>query len=326
MIELSNILYKYLINNDYFYMKQYYSNFHKTERYIAIKDIEEYIYCVLVTDEKYEEVDVYEAFEYIKTLGKSFVFNLVVLSNDEYVNIKHEYVNKIIIDKKTYNTILCDDSCKPLEVVINQYVRKNEFEVNNYLKNKGITLIIMCINIILFVLTAFLSNSLFSMDVDVLISFGAKYNKLIYEGEIWRLLTCAFLHGGLIHISCNMYMLYILGPQVEKIYGIKHYINIYLVSCLASSLLSFLLSPYISIGASGGIFGLLGAMLVFAIKERHKIEKSSIINLIGIIVLNLIIGFSIANVDNKAHIGGFLGGIISSYLILSFKKRINRYV
>ncbi|GAA0077528.1 rhomboid family intramembrane serine protease [Clostridium sp. CTA-5] len=326
MIEFSNILYKYLINNEYFYMKQYYSNFHKNECYIAIKDIQEYIYCVLVTDEKYEEVDVYEAFEYIKTLGKSFVFNLVVLSNGEYVNRNQEYVNKIIIDKKTYNTISYDGSCKPLEAIINQYAKRDEVKVNKYLNNKRITLIIMGINIILFLVTAFLSKSIFSIDVDVLIDFGAKYNKLIYEGEIWRLVTCAFLHGGLIHISGNMYMLYILGPQVEKIYGIKNYISIYLISSITGSLLSFLLSPYVSIGASGAIFGLLGAILVFAIKERHKIEKSSIINLIGIIVLNLIIGFSIANVDNKAHIGGFLGGIISGYLILSFKKRLNRYV
>ena len=148
------------------------------------------------------------------------------------------------------------------------------------------------------------------------LNFGAKSNILIEQGQVWRLLTCAFLHSGLVHIACNMYSLYIIGPQIQQIYGTKKYLIIYIISCITSSLLSYFMSPNsISVGASGGIFGLMGALLAFAIIERHTIQKKYISSLIQIIVINLFIGLSIKNIDNFGHIGGLIGGIYRIYYL-----------
>ncbi|SFD33341.1 rhomboid family intramembrane serine protease [Clostridium uliginosum] len=321
MKDLEKNLYKYLIDKENFYMKQYFSNFHKEEYFIGIKELKDGIYCVLVTREEDEEINLQEALEYVKTLKKPFLFNLVVLSNGEYIGNNYSYVNKIVINEKDYSEILCDDLCTPLKNIINKVNNKKQFKADKFKKNKLSTLILIVINIIIFIITAILSKNIFSIDINVLIKFGAKYNEFIYQGEIWRLLTCAFLHGGIVHIAFNMYALYILGPQVEKIYGIKSYLTIYFIACITSSLLGLLINKYtISVGASGGIFGLLGAILVFGIRERHKIEKGYISNLIGLIVFNLMIGLRVANIDNLGHIGGFIGGVISSYLILIICK------
>ena len=150
---------------------------------------------------------------------------------------------------------------------------------------------------------------------------GAKYSPLIYAGEVWRLITCAFLHGSFLHIACNMYMLYIIGPQIERIYGKFKYMFIYLVSCITSSILSVIFNPdSISVGASGGIFGLMGALLAFALIERKNINKEYTMGLVKTIGINLVIGLIVINIDNAAHIGGFLGGIILGGLLYKFTK------
>ena len=100
----------------------------------------------------------------------------------------------------------------------------------------------------------------------LLILFGAKYNPLILEGEWWRLITPMFLHIGLIHLVMNSFALYYLGTAVERIYGRYRFLFIYLFAGFAGTLASFLFSPdSISAGASGGIFGLFGALLFFGI-------------------------------------------------------------
>ena len=119
-----------------------------------------------------------------------------------------------------------------------------------------------------------------------------------------------------------MYMLYIIGPQIERIYGKIKYISIYLISCITSSALSLIINPNsISVGASGGIFGLMGALLMFALIERKSIDKEYTIGLIKTIGINLVIGLVVINIDNAAHIGGFLGGIILGSVLYKFTKR-----
>jgi rhomboid protease GluP len=111
-----------------------------------------------------------------------------------------------------------------------------------------------------------------------------------------------------------MYSLYILGPEIQQIYGVYKYFIIYIFSCLTSSLLSYFMSPYLSVGASGGIFGLMGALVVFAIIERKRINKRYLSSLLQAMGVNLFIGFSISNIDNFAHIGGLIGGILTGYI------------
>lgn len=319
--------YKILLNRENFYMKQYHSNFHEEEIYIAIKELSDGIYCVLISDEESEENDSLEAFEYIKSLGKSFSLNIIILSNGEYKYTSNSsIVNKIIINKENYEIIKCDNSCMPLRQIFENIIQKNARKSDNgkldYFKYKIVTLVLMGINIGVFLLTAFISGDIFDIDSKVLLVFGAKVNILIEHGQIWRLLTCAFLHGGLIHIACNMYSLFVIGPEIEQIYGSIRYLGIYFISCITASLFSYFMSPYLSVGASGAIFGLMGALLAFAIKERKRINKKYLSSLLQVMAVNLFIGFSISNIDNFAHFGGLIGGIFTGYISysLSLKK------
>lgn len=196
----------------------------------------------------------------------------------------------------------------------------NNMRVKESKDNAVVTYTIMGINIIMFVISAILSNNIFDIDTGVLVTLGAKYNAAIIEGQWYRLFTCMFLHGGIIHITANMYSLYSIGPFVEKLYGKYKYAVIYIVCGVISSLFSFMFSEYVSIGASGAIFGLLGILFVFAIKERKRIGKGFLMNIASVVVMNLIIGMSLPGIDNFAHLGGLLSGVVLGY-ILKLKNR-----
>ncbi|WP_189910994.1 rhomboid family intramembrane serine protease [Clostridium cochlearium] len=199
----------------------------------------------------------------------------------------------------------------------NNYINENKSnKIKKFSKENIVTFTLIVINIIMYLITALLSGNLIDSNVNVLIFLGAKVNPLIDRGQYYRLLTCIFLHGGLIHLALNMYALSALGPLVEKIYGKSKYLIIYFVSGICSSLLSYFMSPHISIGASGAIFGLLGACLMIALKYKQRIGKEFLNNIMSVIFVNLIIGFSVANVDNFGHIGGLIGGILVSVFTL----------
>lgn len=329
MNDFKECFFKILISDENFYMKQYYSNFHGKEMFFAIKDLKSGIYCVLISDDESVNIDYSEATQYIKTLEKPFSLNMIILSDKEDAYIEESIIyNKLIINKKNYKVISCDKSCIPLKQIFNATMQENKTDnihvKKEFLKYKLPTLFIIAINIIIFMITQFEIYSTPRTINDVLISFGAKYNPLIENGEIWRLLTCAFLHSGFIHIGCNMYSLYIIGPQIQQIYGTKKYLIIYIISCITSSSLSYLMSPnIISVGASGGIFGLMGALLAFAIIERHKVEKKYLSSLLQIIIINLCIGLSIKNIDNFGHIGGLFGGILTGYIVKNLQCTID---
>ena len=189
-------------------------------------------------------------------------------------------------------------------------------------KNNIVTMSIIGINIILYIITAIMSKNILDINAYVLLYMGGNYGALVSHGQVWRLLTCAFLHGGLIHILCNMYALYALGPQVEILFGRVKYILIYFFSAIGGSLLSYKFSPSsLSIGASGAIFGLFGAMVVFVLKYKDRIPKRVLNNLFGVIILNLLIGFNLQGIDNFAHIGGLLVGALVAFLFLMQKTR-----
>ena len=306
--------YKILIDKENFFIQQYYSNFHKKEMYIAIKDLKDGIYCVLISGEESEKIDAIEAMEYIRSLEKPFSFNAVIFSDNEYKNNNDQLMYKLVINKNNNNVILCDNSCLPLKNIFENHWKSNKEKnesIKKYFKYKVITLIIIGINMVMFLFTAVLSGSIFDISSRVLLKYGGKVNVLIENGEVWRLLTSAFLHAGLIHITANMYSLYIIGPEIEQIYGSVRYLLVYLFSCITASLLSYYMNPHsLSVGASGGIFGLMGALIVFSIIERKRLNKKYLSSLLQVVAVNLFIGFSIIGIDNYAHIGGLIGGAL----------------
>ena len=167
----------------------------------------------------------------------------------------------------------------------------------------------------MFVLTYVLGKG--SHDEGTLLFFGANNGYLVKSGEIHRLLTCVFLHIGIMHLLCNMYSLYIIGKEVENLYGKIKYIAIYLLSGLTGSILSIAFSNdgVISAGASGAIFGLLGALLYFGYYYRTYLGATIKSSVVPVIIVNLIFGFLNPMIDNAGHIGGLIGGILVSMMV-----------
>lgn len=158
------------------------------------------------------------------------------------------------------------------------------------------------------------------------------YADYIRAGEYYRLFTGAFLHGNILHLLCNMYALYILGSQLESFIGKAKYLCVYLFSAICASLMSMIfLENGISIGASGAIFGVMGAIVYFGYHYRVYLGNVVRTSLIPVIVLNLILGFSMKGIDNWAHIGGLIGGfLITIGLGVKYKsstfEKINGYI
>jgi len=212
-----------------------------------------------------------------------------------------------------------------ISVMNNTNLHSNSEKINLYDK-PWITMGIISINVVMYIVTAYLSyfyaqGSIFNSDTNVLILLGAKVNNLITQGQYYRFITCMFLHGGIVHVGVNMYSLYAIGPMVEKVYGKAKYIAIYFISGICASLFSYIFSTDVSIGASGAIFGLLGAVLVFAIKSKGKTGNAFIKSILSIIFINIFIGATLPNIDNFAHVGGLLGGMIVAFAV-NFKAEV----
>ena len=139
----------------------------------------------------------------------------------------------------------------------------------------------------------------------------------IQNGQIYRLITSMFLHSDIIHIACNMYALYILGPVVERYYGKTKFLIIYMLSGILGSIFSaaFMSADTISIGASGAIFGLLGSIAYFTYYYRATLQGLLRSQILPVILLNLALGFMIPGIDVSGHIGGLIGGILVSMAI-----------
>ncbi len=155
----------------------------------------------------------------------------------------------------------------------------------------------------------------------VALRFGSKENDLIRAGEIWRFITPIFLHGSWLHLGMNGVFLYWFGSQIEALYGWRKYLILFFVAGIAGNVLSFLCSPAPSLGASGALFGLVGAGLVFPVRFRDLVPpraRAEILRQLStVVIVNLAIGFTPgSNVDNMAHLGGLAGGAFAALFLL----------
>ncbi len=202
---------------------------------------------------------------------------------------------------------------------INEKTEKENEKFNDVFSPKRIifTNIISLICILMYVIVGIYGYNFFNFDANVLAKFGANNILLIKNGEMWRLLTCAFLHVGLIHLVVNMYSLRVIGPSVEGLIGKGKFVFIYLISAISASLMSlvFVDSNIVSVGASGAIFGLMGALLYFGYHYRLYLNDAIKTQIIPVILFNLIIGFMMPGIDNGAHIGGLIGGYLATMAI-----------
>src|SRR5881396_1367101 len=162
------------------------------------------------------------------------------------------------------------------------------------------TYIFFALNILVFLLMALAVGS---TNEATLMAFGVKSNAEIAKGQWWRFVTPIFIHIGLLHLFFNSYALWIVGPQVEKIYGSTRFVILYVVTGVAGVFGSYFYHPQsISAGASGAIFGLFGVLLVFGIRYRQSIppffKRAVGTGILPIILINLVIGFSVPAIDN----------------------------
>jgi membrane associated rhomboid family serine protease/tetratricopeptide (TPR) repeat protein len=153
----------------------------------------------------------------------------------------------------------------------------------------------------------------------VLLNFGAAYGPYMRRGEYWRLVMPIFLHGGWLHILGNSYALYILGPILERVYGYGRYATIYVAAGVGGAFVSMMASRNVSVGASGAIFGIAGAMVVTGYVHRDVIPRrwgrAFGRGIIPFIVLNLALGLSVHGIDNWGHLGGLASGVLLAFLI-----------
>lgn len=252
--------------------------------------------------------------------------NVHILDNEEYkfnnidcINLKDmEDISKyrFVIDEFpdiTKNTKFPEDGFELFAKLSREISEKSGEDAKKaediFQKRKPImTYILIGINTILFVLMYILGNG--SDDALTLLKFGASVPNLIREGQYYRLLTSAFLHIGFLHFLFNNYALYVIGSQLESFFGKTKYLIIYLGSAIFGNLMSLLFTNSISAGASGAIFGLLGALLYFGYHYRVYLGTVVKSQIIPLIIINLGIGFAMSGVNNAAHIGGLIGGCL----------------
>ncbi len=189
-------------------------------------------------------------------------------------------------------------------------------------KKPVVTYALIGINVAMY-LAELVLQTFFMSHGQMLLVLGAKENTLITVGQYWRLLTAAFLHSGLSHIACNMFALFIWGRNAEALLGRARYLAVYLVSGAFGTLLSYLCSPAVAVGASGAIFGLFGALLYFRLRHRRMFDQVFGIQVLIIIGMNLAMGFMGQGVDNFGHIGGLLGGFAAAYAVGLYGERMD---
>ena len=212
-----------------------------------------------------------------------------------------------------------DENGMDLFLKISDDINKESFEKSKKvekvfsMKTPYITYAIIFICMILFMYTCYVNGG-FGIKPSTLVELGGNVGRFTKYGEYYRLFVAIFLHAGIAHLACNMYSLYVIGPQVESFYGKYKFLFIYIFSGISGSILSLAFSGenVVSVGASGAIFGLLGSILYFGYHYRVYLGNVLRSQIIPIIMLNLMIGFLATGIDNFAHIGGLVGGVFAS--------------
>ena len=179
-----------------------------------------------------------------------------------------------------------------------------------------VTKVLLAANIVVFLAQVVQSGS-FTNPFGELFVRGALYGPAVANGDWYRLVSCAFLHGSVLHIFFNMLMLWWFGRPLEALLGRSRFLAVYFISILAGSAGALLVSPDVpTIGASGAVFGILGAGLVL---ERSRINVFGGSALI-IIVLNLALSFTLSSVSIGGHVGGLIGGALCVFAFSAFGR------
>jgi membrane associated rhomboid family serine protease len=184
---------------------------------------------------------------------------------------------------------------------------------------------IIILNTVIFALMAMDSHGLLMPTNEIILKYGAKDAVSIAQGEYFRFFTPMFVHIGFVHFAFNTWALYVFAYQLEHLFGKKFFLALYLTAGIIGNVASALFTLAVSAGASGALFGLLGAGYVVERKFRKKVELATGQKLRAgmytvMVVGNLIMGLVIPQIDNAAHIGGLVSGIVFALSFLKIAK------
>lgn len=196
----------------------------------------------------------------------------------------------------------------------------------SFVATKALLFVIVAIFVAMCVVSS--GEAILNPSPELLVSWGADYGPLSLNGEWWRALTAMFLHIGILHMMCNAWYLWVVGGAVEKVYGTGRFLVIYFLSGLAGSTTSLLFTPDLcSVGASGALFGVCGAALVFLHQHKNSIDSAVYTKAFNGTVMGIIAWLIIgrfANFDNGAHAGGLISGLILGALLMPDSTKLTK--
>ncbi|MCD7922733.1 MAG: rhomboid family intramembrane serine protease [Clostridiales bacterium] len=197
----------------------------------------------------------------------------------------------------------------------------NRMEENRYIT--PVNIVFALINVVVYVVLEILGDT---TDAMFMYDHGAMYPyAVLMEGQWYRLLTSSFLHFGLVHLVNNLILLICLGSYLERRYGKVRYVILYLVCAVGGSLASMWHMLYtqniaVSAGASGVVFGMVGALLFLVLQNKGRFEDLSLRRFLLMMALALYNGFATAGVDNAAHVGGLIVGFVVGAVFFALEK------
>ena len=199
--------------------------------------------------------------------------------------------------------------------------------VPNDLMHFKLTYSLIALNLFFYIVSFLYSGNFIDQTAEDLAKLGAIFGPFVVaDNEWWRLISAMFLHGGMTHLLMNMFSLYIIGRPMELYFPTRHYLAFYLFTGIIGGMLSIYIHPLsVSIGASGAIFGLFGALAGYFLAFRHELgthSKDFMRDFGLIIAINILIGFGIPSIDVSAHAGGLISGFIGGYMTARHLERL----
>jgi membrane associated rhomboid family serine protease len=184
----------------------------------------------------------------------------------------------------------------------------------------SVTLALVGINVVVFIAELLTGGQGLGGVSGVVVDKGDLYGPaIVHQHQYWRLVTSGFLHEGFLHLLFNMFFLWIMGPQLEPAIGRFNFAVVYFVSLLAGSFGALLFQPNVhTLGASGALFGILGALMVIAHDRGISIWRSG---LGPILLINILFSLAVRNISIGGHLGGFVGGLVAGWLVVYLSQR-----
>ncbi|WP_152534729.1 rhomboid family protein [Bacillus cihuensis] len=272
----------------------------------------------------FEPVDDYEFIDKKRTANKTTVTSQIVSTASYSARINEldtMFTKSLFIELSPDEEIDEQKINKIKQEALAGSVQQAKEEQQLFQRGKPLfTYFFMAIQLIIFLLMEMNGGS---TDTKTLVDYGAKYSPYIMSGEWWRFFTPIVVHIGFMHLLMNTMSLYFIGTEVERLYGNIRFLIIYLVAGFGGSLASLIITPSLSAGASGAIFGCFGALLYFGIIYPKLFFRTMGMNIIILIAVNLGYGFSVSGIDNAGHIGGLIGGFLAAGIVHLPKHRLN---